>query len=638
MAQAPVNRSIRPRLYKMVSLPKTSGGGATIRAAGSTLTGGGASTSMVGIIKAMNSLGATINSIAIITESITKSTQKTIATEIRQQSELIRREEKLRKAKIKSDKEKEERKRKEAGKQRDAESEKKAEAGGKFLTKFVKFATSAAGGFFSGLANIFGSIFRMFVMTSVLDWIAKPGNTDKVINILKGVIGIFKVFQRLLSFGVTNALEGLAKLIENPISFKGLFGAVQFIVGAAVLMKGMQWMKNPASLAKDFVSVVGFIAKGIMNLKKGVGVYGAIKKIAATRVGKFAMAGAVGVGAAAASGMMGGSRQEAIGAGVGAAAGTIGGEMLGTALGGETGGKIGAAAGGLVGGLVGGPVAKALQPVTDAIGKFFKLIGDVLKPVFDFVSNIAKEFFSAVGDLINAVVKFVEPHKELLGNIAKVGLIVAFGPLIGMMKAITWLIRLFVPKSQDTQNSKSGSKQRSTGGIVVPKMAVGGPLPGGTVMANPISQQLQQALSDVILLPFKAVGIGLISAMGMVGSLFGAFLPGPLQFLLGSAMAPIASMFGVPNSVFKKVSGFMMKLQTGGGQFAKGVETGSALVDLFDSTKPDSVNGLLKKILDAVMQTGGLKAKTTPGKAVGGTVEMPGLARGGWIKIGRAHV
>ena len=220
----PTVRPAKPKLYKMVSLPKVTGG-ASIKVGGQTITGGGSS--LNGIIKAMNSLGATINSVAIITESIAKQTQRTIAVEIRQQSELIRRQEKLQKAKISDSRKKEERRKKEAQKQKDAESEKKSEAGGKFISKFAKFVTNAAGGFLSGIAQLLGGIFRAFVVTAVLDWISKPGNTAKVGTIIKGIIGIFKVFQRILAFGMGNALEGIAKMIENPISFKGLFGAVQ---------------------------------------------------------------------------------------------------------------------------------------------------------------------------------------------------------------------------------------------------------------------------------------------------------------------------------------------------------------------------------------------------------------------------
>jgi hypothetical protein len=296
-------------------------------------------------------------------------------------------------------------------------------------------------------------------------------------------------------------------------------------------------------------------------------------------------------------------------------------------LGGEAGGKVGAAAGGLVGGLVGGPVGRALKPVTDAIGKFFGLIGQILKPVFDFVMNIGKEFFSAIGDLIQSVVNLLEPHKETLSFIAKGSLFIAFMPLIMMMKAITSLIRLFVPKGS-ADRGKSGTPKRAMGGpVVVPKMASGGMI-GNTVMANPITQQLQQALSNAILLPFKAVGIGLISAMAMVGSVFGAFLPGPMQMLLGSVLAPIASMFGVPNSVFKKVSGFALKGIKNAGKAVVGFAStaSDALSDLFDGNRQDSVNGLLSKILDAVMKMGG---HTTPKASIGGAI--PQAASGGWI-------
>jgi len=40
------------------------------------------------------------------------------------------------------------------------------------------------------------------------------------------------------------------------------------------------------------------VIKGIMNLKKGVGIYGKIKKLASSRAGKYLAAGATGVAAA----------------------------------------------------------------------------------------------------------------------------------------------------------------------------------------------------------------------------------------------------------------------------------------------------------------------------------------------------
>lgn len=624
----PTKRPPKPKLYKFVSVPRvTTTGGATIRAAGSTLTGGGAGPAAASMIKAMNSLGATVNSVAIITESIAKQTSRTIATEIRQQSELIKRQEKARKEKIKRDREKEERKRKAARKEKDADAEKKSEGLGKFFKTFSKMATAVTGSLLGGLVKIFEAIFRSFVVLSVLDWLGKAGNINKVETIIKGLIGVFKVFKRLIDFGVSSMLEGLVKIIDNPVSFKGLFGIVQFMIGSAVLFKTLSWIKNPAKLAEDLFSVMRFLAKGIINLKKGVGIYGKIKKFAGTRAGKYAMAGAVGVGAGMGSALLGGSKEEAIGTGIGAGAGALAGEMLGDRFG-PAAGAAGAAAGSLIGGLLGGQVGKALKPVTDAIGKFFKLIGDILKPAFDFVSNVGKQFFQAVGDLIQAVVSFIEPHKETLGAIAKVSLIVAFGPLIALMKAITWVIRLFVPKSQDTQNGSQSSTKRSYGGkVVVPQMAGGGPLIGpNNNFIDPITQNLKKGLQDAMLLPFRAVGTGLVSAFGLMGSVFGAFLPGPMQAFLGGVLAPIASMFGVPNSVFKKVSSIAMQgIRGAAGAVSEGAS--GLLEKLMGGDDETSVTGILKKILGAMLK---LHEQNNPtNKAIGGVV--PQAARGGWI-------
>lgn len=52
-----------------------------------------------------------------------------------------------------------------------------------------------------------------------------------------------------------------------------------------------------------------------------------------------------------------------------------------------------------------------------------------------------------------------------------------------------------------------------------------------------------------MLMPFKAVGIGIISAIGFIGNVFGSFLPAPLRSILGSLIAPLAGLFGIPMSV-----------------------------------------------------------------------------------------
>lgn len=622
----PTSRPPKPKLYKYVSVPRGTTG-ATIKVGGQTITDPGSS--MRGIMKAMNSLGATVNSIAIITESIAKETSRTVATEIRQQSELVKRQEKLRKDKIKRDREKEDKKKKEARRTKDSEAEKKSEGLGKFFKSFAKMTTAAAGGFFAGIVKIFEAIFKGVVVYSVLDWMSRPGNVGKLQTIIQGVIGIVKVFKRLIDFGLGNALDGIVKMLDGGFSFKGLFGLFQFIIGSAVLMKTISWIKNPAKLATDFVSVVGFIIKGIMNLKKGVGIYGKVKKFASTRAGRYMAAGATGAAAAAGSAIMGGTKEEIVGTGIGAGAGSLAGEMLGERLGGTAGAVAGAAAGSIAGGLLGGAAGKALKPVTDAIGKFFKLIGDVLKPVFDFVGNIAKEFFSAVGDLIQSVVNFIEPHKDTLAMIGKVSMIVAFGPLLALMKAITWVIRLFVPKGGDTENGSQTSPKRSFGGkVVVPQMASGGPLVGpGQEFVDPISQRLKQGLQEAMLLPFKAVGIGLVSAFGLIGTIFGSFMPGPMQALLGSLLGPISSMFGVPASVFRKVSGFALKgIQKATNAVSEGA--GGLLENLLGGDGDTSVQGILRKILNAVTEMHS-KNGQTPKMSIGGSIV--GAANGGWI-------
>ena len=97
--------------------------------------------------------------------------------------------------------------------------------------------------------------------------------------------------------------------------------------------------------------------------------------------------------------------------------------------------------------------------------------------------------------------------------------------------------------------------EKAAGGmVVVPKMDDGGEASEGESklgamfeFANDYRQMMTRkvmALSQLLALPIKAVGISIVSVIAKVGSMFAKFLPGPLKSMIGNFIAPLAEVFG----------------------------------------------------------------------------------------------
>ena len=87
---------------------------------------------------------------------------------------------------------------------------------------------------------------------------------------------------------------------------------------------------------------------------------------------------------------------------------------------------------------------------------------------------------------------------------------------------------------------------------------------GGTFnLQDEMAKQLQRtmkvakAFGQLMQLPFKALGVGIMTAIGGIGKVFGAFLPAPIRNMLGSMVAPIAKIFGVPMSAIGGSAAFI---------------------------------------------------------------------------------
>ncbi len=388
MADAPTIKVKKAALYKMVSYK-------------------GTNTGMQAVISGMNSLGQTLNSISLNSQAMVEGWRTNIATQISNNKALIKKEEQIAQNEEKRDKAKQVDEKKRRGKAARDDAENKSEtqpALKKIAEAFKKGSTKAFGGLFSGIVKVAKWLFAIMAGWKVFEWIEK--NPDKVEALFKGLARIGKFVFKIVGFLAGSSLDGLTKFLENPISLKGLFGALQFLLSAAPLFLGLAFLKNPIGTVKAVGWVIsklggafgGMKKAALTGIKKGFqlfkGAAGGIKGVAKSllpKVGKFMqgkggmMLGSLAAGSAAAMQVQaeGGSGAEVAGAGVGAGAGAAIGSALGAATGIPGMGMIAGAAGGFLGGKAGKAIGGALEPVIAPIKDFIGKVGEIFNKVME---------------------------------------------------------------------------------------------------------------------------------------------------------------------------------------------------------------------------------------------------------------
>ena len=416
------------------------------------------------VIGGINSLGASINSIALGMQSMTSSMKLAVAKQIKQANKI----EKVQEDALKEDREREKIKVKDEARRRKIqqrdEAEKDSEVGKPSLFKrigksFKEQSKKTFGGLFSGLVRLSTYFLKIVVGFAALNWIAK--NPEAIQRLAKTLASVGKFVLSVSSFLAGNAFNGLISFLENPISLKGLFGALQFVIAAAPLFATMAFLRNPIGTVRAFSWVIGTLGKSIAGMfKAGKG----MKALRAFQRNKFARIGlgvGAGLGTAFSIQAAGGDVEEVVGGGIGAA----GGSMLGAKLGEATGipgmGMILGAAGGALGGKAGAGIGKMLKPIMEPLGRFFKTVGDTFNKIMEPIKDSLNGFFEAFGGVMNGVLDFIEPHMPLIEKILGIGIDVMFGPLFMGLKALTAVLKFFAPKAdkEDEEDEKTSSSK-----------------------------------------------------------------------------------------------------------------------------------------------------------------------------------
>jgi hypothetical protein len=474
MATNPASIKVpKAALYKMVSYKGSTGGKKYTPLQSADEMGkmqGDMGKGFQAVIGGINSLGASINSIALGMQSMTSSMKLAVAKQIKQANKI----EKVQEDALKEDREREKIKVKDEARRRKIqqrdEAEKDSEVGKPSLFKrigksFKEQSKKTFGGLFSGLVRLSTYFLKIVVGFAALNWIAK--NPEAIQRLAKTLASVGKFVLSVSSFLAGNAFNGLISFLENPISLKGLFGALQFVIAAAPLFATMAFLRNPIGTVRAFSWVIGTLGKSIAGMfKAGKG----MKALRAFQRNKFARIGlgvGAGLGTAFSIQAAGGDVEEVVGGGIGAA----GGSMLGAKLGEATGipgmGMILGAAGGALGGKAGAGIGKMLKPIMEPLGRFFKMVGDTFNKIMEPIKDSLNGFFEAFGGVMNGVLDFIEPHMPLIEKILGIGIDVMFGPLFMGLKALTAVLKFFAPKAdkedeEETSSSKTGEKLSSS--------------------------------------------------------------------------------------------------------------------------------------------------------------------------------
>ena len=375
-------------LYKMVSYKGSTGGKKYTPLQSADEMGkmqGDMGKGFQAVIGGINSLGASINSIALGVQSMTSSLKTSIGKQVKAANTI----EKVQKEAIKADDDREREKIKNEQRQKKLEqrnqSEEDGEVGGKrglfknIGKAFKENTKKSFGGLFTGLVRLSTYFLKIVMGMAALTWIAR--NPEAIQRLAKTLATVGKFILNMSSFLAGNAFNGLIKFLENPISLKGLFGALQFVAAAVPLFATLAFLKNPRGTVKAFAWVLSTLGKSLGGIMKAGGRMDKLRGFYRNKFAKVGLGVGLGLGAAFAVSQAGGDAFEAVGAGVGATGGAMIGQSVGNAIAGPVGGALLGAAGGFLGGKAGQGIGKFLSPLTEPLGRFFKDVGKVFNDI-----------------------------------------------------------------------------------------------------------------------------------------------------------------------------------------------------------------------------------------------------------------
>ena len=420
-----VDSSPRIRFYKFVTGPKTEG--STLTVGGKQLSGA----SFASTLSAINSLGATVNSIGVALQKQQKANQAAAA-------ELARRQQLA----------------------RDKSEENRIESQGPNIGERIGGIISVAA---PSLLEWLSRLLKSMFMIAALDWLSDPKNLENITRTFNRIGKFFKAVYNFFSNVVSFFSENWEKTFGKDKTLQErMEGAAKLFGGVALAVAGLAFLKNPLRTVSLFGKLLVGVGKGILNLGKFLG---------SNVIGQTLLA--VGQGVAAYQDVINDEsiptedrKSAAIGAGVGATTGGMALGMLGNKIAGPLGGLIGNAVGGFLGKHAGKFLGPIVKDTFNALKEFFDKVMKVVNAFLEPIKKATKEFFEALGPAIQKFVDFIEPHLPKLQAAATFLGTVAFAPLIGMLKGLTAILKWVAGGDKNKNQLPEGATENTSGDTI----------------------------------------------------------------------------------------------------------------------------------------------------------------------------
>jgi len=223
------------RFYKYVTPPKD--GGATISVGNKTIAG----SNFTATINAVNSLGATVNSIAVALQG-QRSAQQIAQAQADRRAQL----------------------------QRDRNREGKLES-----TKGK--AKEIVGGIVKGGASFLENLLKFlkdFLIFTALDWLSDPANRERIEKTLDRIGKFFNWMKNTFNWVSNWISENWEKTFGEDKTFQErLEGASSLLLGAGAALLGLAFLKNPIGTIANFTKIITTVGKGILNIGKALGLF-----------------------------------------------------------------------------------------------------------------------------------------------------------------------------------------------------------------------------------------------------------------------------------------------------------------------------------------------------------------------------
>ena len=122
-----------------------------------------------------------------------------------------------------------------------------------------------------GLFKMLSGLIKAAIVIPALKWLSDPANREKISNMIEALSKLVTFIFKVAKFGVVNTIEGLYTLLSDTSKpWEKIGGLVQGLTGLGTLLLGMRWLSNPTRIITDFGNVLIFLHNNLIRGRRGL--------------------------------------------------------------------------------------------------------------------------------------------------------------------------------------------------------------------------------------------------------------------------------------------------------------------------------------------------------------------------------